>query len=172
MLDKHESVNGEILGDHGLVFKGARFFDGSVRVPLIFSWPGEVVQTRVSDALVELVDIAPTLLEASGIEVPCSMQGKSLWPILTGQAEPSSHKQWVVSDFYDSCGYTEVDDETQATMTFDGRYKMVIYHRHDLGELFDLHEDPGEFVDLWSDPAHQTLKLEVMHRHIDAVMNM
>ena len=165
------SDHGEILGDHGLVFKGARFFDGSVRVPLIFSWPGEVVQTRVSDALVELVDIAPTLLEASGIEVPCSMQGKSLWPILTGQAEPSSHKQWVVSDFYDSCGYTEVDDETQATMTFDGRYKMVIYHRHDLGELFDLHEDPGEFVDLWSDPAHQTLKLEVMHRHIDAVMN-
>ena len=46
-----------------------------------------------------------------------------------------------------------------------------VYHRHDLGELFDLHEDPGEFVDLWSDPAHRILKLEVMHRHIDAVMS-
>ncbi len=57
-------------------------------------------------------------------------------------------------------------------MTFDGRYKMVIYHREgDLGELFDLDEDPGEFVNLWNEPTLEAFKLERMRAHIDAFMS-
>ena len=55
-------------------------------------------------------------------------------------------------------------------MSFDGRYKMVTYRGHDVGELFDLETDPGEFADLWDDAACQSLKLEVMQRHVDAIM--
>ena len=48
------SDHGESLGDHGLMFKGCRFYEGLVRVPLIFSWPGRVRENVQSPALVEL----------------------------------------------------------------------------------------------------------------------
>jgi arylsulfatase A-like enzyme len=67
------SDHGEMAGDHGLK-KGCRFYEGLVRVPLIFSWPGHIKQGLKSDALVELVDIAPTLLELTGHAVPAEMQ--------------------------------------------------------------------------------------------------
>jgi arylsulfatase len=162
--------HGEPLGDHGIIYKGARFFEGAVRVPLIFSWPERIKAGLLSKARCELVDIAPTLLDLAGIEVPYYIQGRSLARILTGEVNPDQHKERVVCDFYDSVGYSQVDDPTQSTMTSDGRHKMVIYHRHNLGELFDLEADPGEFVDLWAEPAARELKAEVMLKHIDAVM--
>ena len=51
------SDHGEALGDHGLVYKGCRFYEGLVRVPLIFNWPGHIETGLQSEALVELVDI-------------------------------------------------------------------------------------------------------------------
>lgn len=167
----YHSDHGELLGDHGLIFKGCRFFEGAVHVPLIFSCPPRFRQNLRAEALVELVDVAPTLLEAAGLAVPAAMQGRSLLPILEGTADAGFHKPRVVCDFNDSVGYSPCPTPTQATMTFDGRYKMVIYHREgDLGELFDLQQDPGEFVNLWNDPASEALKLRLMRAHIDAVM--
>ena len=81
------SDHGEMLGDHGLLYKGCRFFEGLVHVPLIFAWQGQLQTNLVSNALVELVDIAPTLLDAAGIEVPYYMQGKSLFDLLRGNAD-------------------------------------------------------------------------------------
>jgi arylsulfatase A-like enzyme len=54
------SDHGELLGDHGLILKGCRFFEGLVRVPLILSWPGHFDHGVASDALVEAIDVAPT----------------------------------------------------------------------------------------------------------------
>jgi arylsulfatase A-like enzyme len=87
------SDHGEMLGDHGLIQKGCRFYEGLVRVPLIWSWPGHFQQGLQSDALVELTDIAPTLLQLAGQPVPERMQGRSLLPILTGQAAPEHHRK-------------------------------------------------------------------------------
>ena len=64
------SDHGEMLGDHGLIQKGCRFYEGLVRVPLIVSWPGHIESGLKSDALVELLDKAPTLLELAGLKVP------------------------------------------------------------------------------------------------------
>jgi arylsulfatase A-like enzyme len=163
------SDHGELLGDHGLLFKGCRFFEGSVRVPMLLSWPARGRAGIVSDALVELVDIAPTLLEAAGVEVPSSLQGRSLLPILSGAADPAVHKKYVVCDFNDSVGYSVVQEPTQGTMTFDGQTKLAVYHRHgDLAELFDLEKDPGEFDNLWNAPNLDTFKLKRLRAHMDA----
>jgi len=166
------SDHGELLGDHGLVFKGARFFEGSVRVPLVFSWPGHIAEDCTSTGLTELIDIAPTLLEASGIEVPYFMQGKSLLPILRGDVDDKFHKDVVFSEFHDSCNYNEGSGPpTHSVMSFDGRYKMVTYRGYDFGELYDLKNDPEEFYDLWDSCTHKDLKLKVMHRHVSAIMS-
>lgn len=165
------SDHGELMGDHGLVFKGARFFDGAVRVPLVLSWPARIGGGRTLNSLTELIDLAPTLLEAAGVAVPYFMQGRSLWPELGG-AQENAGKPMVVSEFHDSCNFSEGgNDPTQAIMSFDGRYKMVTYRDHDLGELYDLENDPGEFDDLWDDHGRRELKLEVMSRHVNAIMS-
>ena len=161
------SDHGEMLGDHGLILKGCRFFEGLVHIPMIMSWPAQFRQGRVSEALVESVDVAPTLLEAAGVEVPEYMQGKSLVPLLRGAVDLDTHKRHVVCEYKDSMGGHP--DHTHGSMVFDGRYKSIVYHGHGLGELFDLQNDPGEFDDLWAEPAATGLKLERLTYHIDAM---
>ncbi|MCL4861208.1 MAG: sulfatase-like hydrolase/transferase [Caldilineaceae bacterium] len=161
------SDHGEMLGDHGLIQKGCRFYEGLVRVPLIWSWPGRFRQGLRSDALVALLDIAPTLLDLAGQPIPERMQGRSLLPILTGQTDPDQHHDYVRCEYYDALA---LPDSSFATMYRDQQHKLVVYHGHGLGELYDLHADPGEFTNLWDDPAHQPLKLALLQRSFDASM--
>ena len=166
----YHSDHGEMLGDHGLLYKGCRFFEGLVHVPLIFSWPGHIEANTRSDALVELVDIAPTILEACGMSVPHSMQGKSLWPILTGKVDLEVHKPHVVCEFNDALGSAAIPTPSHGSMYFDGRMKHVVYHGTGLGELYDLKADPGEFDDLFEDPTRREQRSDLMSKHFDAMM--
>ncbi len=93
------------------------------------------------------------------------MQGQSLLPILTGQAPPDQHRDFVRCEYYDAL---DQPDGSFATMYRDDRYKLVVYHGHNLGELYDLEQDPGEFDNLWADEASQALKLDLMQRSFDA----
>ncbi|WDR04647.1 sulfatase-like hydrolase/transferase [Devosia rhodophyticola] len=146
------SDHGETLGDHGLIQKGCRFYEGLVRVPLIVSCPGRLGAGVRSDALVELLDVTPTLLDLAGIEVPANMQGKSLLPILVGEKSPAEHRDFVRCEFYDAL---DLPDGTLATMYRERDWKIVHYHQHGFGELFDLQTDPWEHHNLWDDPAHE-----------------
>ena len=159
------SDHGESLGDHGLIQKGCRFYEGLVRVPLIFSWPGHVKAAQRSDALVELRDIAPLLLELAGVEVPARMQPHSLLPLLSGDQPADRHRDFVRCEYYDAL---DQPDGTLATMYRNSRYKLVVYHGHGLGELYDLQEDAGEFDNLWDSPEHGDVKLDLMQRSFDA----
>ena len=153
------SDHGEMLGDHGLIQKGCRFYEGLVRVPLILAWPGSIRSRLVSDALVELTDLAPTLLEAAGELVPAWMQGRSLLPMAGGTAAPTWHRDAVWCEYFDAL---DAPDATRATMYRQRRYKLVVYHGHGLGELYDLEQDPGEFDNRWDDPAHAGLKADLL----------
>jgi arylsulfatase len=140
------SDHGELLGDHGLMYKGCRFFESLVHVPLLISWPERFAAGLRSDALVELVDIPPTLLDCAGIPVPLYMQGSSLLSILEGKSDPNRHKSHVVCEYNDAL---DLPNASHATMTFDGRYKVCLYHGTEAAEIYDLEEDPGEFHNLW-----------------------
>jgi arylsulfatase A-like enzyme len=159
------SDHGEMAGDHGLNKKGCRFYEGLVRVPLVFSWPKRFKEGLRSDALVELLDIAPTLLELNGLPVPETMHGRSLLPILTGQADPGRHRDFV------RCEYYEVLEgpRSYATMLRTREYKLVNYHGHEHGELFDLSKDPDEFENQWDNPAYVSVRFELMKKSFDAL---
>jgi arylsulfatase A-like enzyme len=163
------SDHGELLGDHGLIYKGSRFYEGLTHVPMIYSWPGVIREGVVSEALVELVDIPQTLLQAADLAEVDGMQGKSLFPLLTGKAPADAHKPYVLCEYFDAL---DVPDgrATRASMYFDGRYKLSVYHGLDLGELYDLETDPNEFHDLWDSPAHRELRHALLARHFDAMM--
>jgi arylsulfatase len=167
------SDHGEALGDHGLLLKGCRFYEGLVRVPLIFACPGRLQAGLVSNALVELIDIAPTLLEMCGLPMPERMQGRSLYPILTGASGPHQHRDFVRSEYYRALNpdvpHRPDFSGTYATMIRDVRYKLVVYHGHQIGELFDLEADPGEFQNLWDDPDYRDVRFGLLKKSFAAL---
>jgi arylsulfatase A-like enzyme len=154
------SDHGELLGDHGMYYKGPFFYEPSVRVPLIVSWPSRIPPGRRSGALVELVDLAPTLLEAAGMPESPGMQGKSFWDLLTGKKEPGFHKKNVYCEYYNSLPWNK--PHAYGTMLRDDRNKIVVNHGSDLGELYDLEADPGERTNLWDKAAFKDRKLRMM----------
>lgn len=163
------SDHGEMLGDHGFTGKGCRFYEGLVRVPLIFWWPGKFEADLQSDALVELIDIAPTLLEITGEKIPDRMQGKSLLPILTGQADPGHFREFVRCEFYNALKPGNLK-ESYGTMIRTIEYKLVNYHGHPKGELFHISKDPYEYENLWDDPDYQAVKMDLMQKSFDATV--
>ncbi len=159
------SDHGEMLGDHGLVLKGCRFYDPLVRVPLMISWPGHFEAGVISEALVEAVDIAPTLAEAAGLAMAADTHGRSLVPILTGEAPADEHRDFVRSEYHDA---VEGDDASSASMYRERRWKLVVYHGNEVGELYDLEADPTESHDLWDDPSYLAVKAELLQKSYDA----
>jgi arylsulfatase A-like enzyme len=69
------------IGDHGRChIRGKQFlYDGGIRIPMIVRWPGKVETGQVSTSLVSSIDICATILEASGIQAPVPLHGKSLF---------------------------------------------------------------------------------------------
>ena len=160
------SDHGEMMGDHGMLYKGCRFFEGLVHVPLIIRWPGVTKSGSRTDALIELIDLAPTILEAVGMDIPYNIQGKSLAKVLSGQA--STHKPHVVCEFNEALA--GMPFQSHGTMVFDGRYKTCLYHDASKAEIFDLATDPGEFDSLWNKNGFEKEQIRLLQRHIDAVM--
>ena len=165
------SDHGEMLGDHGLLQKGCRFYEGLVRVPLIVSWPGQFLAGVRRQALVELMDIAPTLLELAGLPIPERMQGRSLTSLLSKPDAADAHREFVRCEYYDAINaeFNEPFTGSYATMLRDERHKLIVYHGHGIGELFDLDADPGEFDNLWDDPAWQETKTRLLLQSFDAL---
>ena len=158
------SDHGEMLGDHALNFKGCRFYEGAVHVPLIFSWPGRFKEGLRVAGLTELTDIVPTLLEAIGLPVPDYAQGQSLYPALQGRTNPDKHRPFVRCEYFDSL---KEPHSSRGNMLRDERYKLVVYHRQPVGELYDLEEDPQEFRNLWDDPDSSRIKQRLVAQLLD-----
>ncbi len=134
---------------------------------MIISWPAQFQSNLVSQALVELIDLVPTLYEAVGEQAPNHVQGRSLKPILTGQAPRDEHRDFVRCEFY---GAIDFPDQTHVTMYRDRRWKLICYHGKDLYELYDLENDPWEHQDLSQDPNFQYIKWQLLSKSFDATV--
>ena len=168
------SDHGEMLGDHGLLYKGCRFYEGLVRVPLIFKFPGQFAGGRRTDTPVELLDLSATLLDIAGAEIPEYHQGHSLLTRLVEEAPLDAPvRPFVRCEYFDALApkFTQ-GNGTFATMHRREQYKLVVYHSLNLGELFDLEMDPEEHKNLWGDTAYQALKHELILESFNAHVNL
>lgn len=153
------SDHGDYLGDHWLGEK-EMFHDASVRMPLIIRDPRTEADGRrgeVSHALVQGVDVLPTVLDALNLPVPAeAVEGISLIPMVHDQrAEPLSR---LVFSEIDYAFHSDIRaalnrplDGCRGYMVFDGRWKYVLWEGFE-PQLFDLQHDPREQVDLGQDP--------------------
>ncbi len=152
------SDHGEMLGDHGIYFKGPHFYDEAVRVPLVLRLPGVFEGGEIRDGLVELIDLAPTMLEVAGVEPPPHrLQGKSL-------TDPEFKRDHVFSEYYNS--WTHGDAYGSMLRTADE--KIVIYHGTGQGEYYDLSNDPDEFENRFNDPECSNRVRALMQQCFDA----
>ena len=155
------SDHGDLMGDHGLVSTGAFHYDGMLRVPLIWNAPTRLPPGRTSDALVGLIDVAPTILDLAGVQRP-PMQGVSLARYLMGGA--LDERQAIL---------TENDDEyvglfVRTLITRD--WKLTRYAGRPYGELFDRRSDPGELRNLWGVPDHVKTRVELTELMLDEML--
>ncbi|HJO03111.1 MAG TPA: sulfatase [Acidobacteriota bacterium] len=147
-----------LMGDNGY-FLGERGYAGkwlphepSIRVPLLAfdPRPGSFRAGLRPTAMALNIDIAPTLLDLAGVEVPATMQGRSLVPLLRDE-EPDDWR----TDFF-----VEHLMENKQIVKHEGvrgqRYKYARYFELDpvVEELYDLESDPLEIRNLVADPAH------------------
>lgn len=161
------SDHGDMLGDHGIFLKGPYFYEGAIRVPMILRWPGRYKAGLRSDALVEMVDLAPTLLEAAGLPIPVGVQGRSLTPLLTGQT--TRHRDSIYSEFFDSLAL--YDPPPMATCVRTERYKLVYYQKLSSGELYNLGKDPNETYNLWDSPSALSAREEMLRLLISRMVD-
>jgi len=151
------SDHGEMLGDHGIYLKGPYFYDCLTRVPLMIRWPHRFKADARVDSLVEMIDLAPTLMEATGIPIPAGMQGRPLTKLLTG--ETTKHRDSVYMEFYNSNFTYPTAPMLRSVRT--ERWKINCCEQDEYGELYDLQKDPGEFNNVWND-AHAKDAREMM----------
>jgi N-sulfoglucosamine sulfohydrolase len=87
-----------VSGDNGMPFPRckANLYDGGTRQPLAIRWPGRTQPGTVSEAFVNLMDLAPTFLEVAGLPVPAEMTGRSLVPLLTGRESGAARSRVFV----------------------------------------------------------------------------
>ena len=153
------SDHGDYLGDHWLGEK-YMFHDQSVKVPMIVYDPSaKADETRgtTSDALVQMIDLAPTFVDFFGGKAkPHVLEGRSLLPLVHGR-EGGQWRRYAISEYDYSGDMARLEiglpvTDSRLYMITDGRYKLV----HGQGVppmLYDLETDPLEFVDLGRDPA-------------------
>ncbi|QQO09298.1 arylsulfatase [Breznakiella homolactica] len=142
------SDHGEMLFDHSL-FRKVVPYQGSINIPLIFRVGQNIAggsRNAVCGRVVELRDIAPTLLEMAGADIPQSMDGRSLEPLLTGvSAGPvreylhGEHSGGEASNHY----------------IVSEKDKYIWFSQSGREQYFDLAHDPREEDDLIGAPGCQ-----------------
>ena len=146
---KYSADNGWYLGDLGLYDK--RFmYEPGLKVPLLARGPG-IKAGNTPAQFVANIDLAPTFLDLAGLPVPDSMQGRSLAPLLRGEA-PSDWRTSVYYRYYHDPG----DHNTAAHLGVrTATHKLIYYWRKDAYEMFDLTKDPTEQHNLLFDQADE-----------------
>lgn len=147
----YNSDHGEMLYQNGICEKHT-FFEDAVRVPLIVSQPGVVPRGERSAALVNNIDILPTVLAMTGVDVPDVVEGVDMRPTFTGQ----QIQEVIHSEYYHSLD--------PCRMVFDGRYKYI-HTEEDICELYDLQNDPLEQINLAWYPQYAA-RVESMHKQV------
>jgi arylsulfatase len=149
-------------------------YEGGVRVPCIFSWPGTLPAKRVCDEFLMTIDVLPTVAQITGVDVPDAIDGKNVWPLIegrTGAKNPheayyfyylQNQLQAVVSwpwKLLFPHQSRSMGSQPKATGGIPGKYEVV---KILAPELYDLSKDISETRNQYS--AVQTSDPEVLRR--------
>ncbi len=166
----YSSDHGEQAGEHGLWWKQT-FYEHSVRVPAILSWPGgpkgALRPGTVIDRVISSLDLNATMLDALGCPALPHSRGRSLVPLLRDPGAP-----WDDTAFSEFCldaagaGGPFPEAGVVQRMVRQGDWKLN-YYAGQPSQLFNLREDPDEMVDRSLDPGCARIAGELTRRVLD-----
>jgi len=193
------SDHGDFVGEYGLTRKGPEMPEVLMRIPLLIVGPEVRANAEPHPAHVSIVDLLPTFCDMMGVPIPAGVQGRSLWPLLSGgEYPPEEFASIYAEQGYGGLHYTDDDDpdfehameagpvnltgldlgEEPASIrpTFDemntysqsgtmrmvrkGDWKLVL-DMQGHGQMYDLARDPFELTNLYGDPDHADVQLEL-----------
>jgi choline-sulfatase len=144
--------HGEGLGEHGEETHGLFLYDSTLHVPLILKTPEEAHRGTVIDAQVRTTDILPTILSATGVAAPTTLNGESLFPLLDKSAPVSSGRQlYGETDYPLRWGWASL-----RALRADNA-KLIEAPRP---ELYDLQADPRELKNLYGADASKVQSMQ------------
>lgn len=180
------SDHGDFVGEYELMKKGPEAPEILSRIPLQFFGSGVRPCNQAHDAHVSLADIMPTLCDAMECPIPFGVQGRSLWPLLRGEAYPQQEFSSIMIEhgyggLYHADG-TEPDlpslgSVKEGVAQFDelNRYTQSGWLRsvrkgpwklnmdmYGKGELYHIEEDPLELKNLYGAPEHMREQVEML----------
>jgi len=128
--------HGDMLGNHGLWAKRL-YYEHAANIPMILlgGADGRVEHHAIDERLVGWQDVMPTLLDLAGIDIPDSVEGRSML-----EEKPRQY-------LYGECG----EGPTATRMIRAGQYKLIYYPVGNRAQLFDIENDPRELHDLAGD---------------------
>lgn len=147
------SDHADALGDHGHIQKWT-MYNSVLRVPLLIWSKNRISGGRVRDDLVQLIDIAPTILEAAKLPVPSDFEARSLWGALDDRTDYAPR-----DTVYSEVARDHVQTGAEFIVMRRCRdWKLVVYLDDEDGELYDLQKDPGENHNIWNNPANRQMR--------------
>jgi len=145
------SDHGEQIGERGHWWKNT-FYEQSAGVPLILSWPGHLPEGQRRAQVVNLTDLAATVIDAAGAPALPASRGRSLLPVARDPDAPWQNRTFSEYVTDTMAGWTGPAPTCQR-MVREGDHKLIWIDGHQ-PMLFDLAADPDEMDDLAHDPAH------------------
>ncbi len=171
--------HGDFTGEYNLIKKGVEVPECLTRIPMIWHGPGIIKSKQPHDAHVSNVDIMPTICTMLNVPIPEGVQGRSLWPLLTGKEYPKEEfSSIMVEQGYGGLHYTDIveydpykDDGTLVkgktqfdelnTWTQSGMLRMLrkddwklVYDMQGSGQMYHLAEDQEEVKNLFGDEKY------------------
>lgn len=157
------SDHGDMIGDHNFLRKSVPY-QGSIHIPLIVYDPGKNLgENEVSnlDEIVELRDIMPSLLDFCDLEIPESVEGKSVKDLIKGTKE--SQRDYLHGEH----AYGDLSNH----YILDKNYKYIWYSQSGREQLFDMKNDPKELNDLMEDSTKDGLIKDYRNKLIKELKN-
>ncbi len=159
------SDHGECLGQHNWYHHGLYVYEELMHIPVIMRFPeGEHAGKKI-DALVSLVDIAPTILDFYNVRQMADSRGKSLLPLVRGETD--NIYQYI---FLERRWYPEKNEENKKNWAPGEKFGVrsekwkYIWASEEADELFDLEKDPHELTSIASE--HPDI-MEIMKKELD-----
>lgn len=179
--------HGDFTGEYGLIKKGVEVPECLTRIPMLWHGAGIIKNKQPHTAHVSNVDIMPTICDMLNVNIPDGVQGRSLWPLLTGKKYPKEEfESMIVQQGYGGLHFTDlkeydpyIQDGTLSkgkiefdelnTWTQSGTMRMVrkgdwklVYDMQGKGELYNLVKDPAEIKNLFTDKIYSGKRIELL----------
>jgi len=156
------SDHGDLMGDHGLMLKHYSHYDAVTRVPLVFS--GDGISSQQTSALVSNADVAPTILDLTGVNRHIGVQGRSLRGILEQTANEARAAVLIEEDQPISVDGLPAPLQIRTVITEQGR---LTRYTSKIAEVYDHLDDPLELTNLVDEPEGAALKAALTDQLVD-----